>query len=74
MVRRKVMNIGIHRTVDGKYVVAYGTTDASYAKRGKKFKTLKGAVRHKNALIRKFKKQGYKVNYTPVYRYSAWIK
>ena len=70
MVREKsVMHIGTHSrfcSFDNMYSVHWADDMDSgiYNKQGKRFRTRKAATKFKNSLVKKFKKQGYKINYT----------
>jgi len=60
------MSIGIHgkyTTGDGKYHVHWGLTGMSYNRNHKSFIKRSTATKYKNSLIKKYKKQGYKIDY-----------
>ena len=63
--KKKKMDIGITNQTwaDGYYHLNWGKTASAYNRNRKRFKTRTAATKEKNKLAKKYKKQGYKIDY-----------
>lgn len=50
-------------TGSGKYRVSWGSTPNAYNRNNKAFTKRSTAIKFKNGLVKKFKKQGYTIDY-----------